>query len=163
MATFFEAMVLKLCIGYLVHITERVWNFLRFCPFGPELWGKGFFSKVGLSHFFYVEANVRISYMVTFFEAMVLKLCTGYLVHGVRLKSFFDFAHSGLNYGEKGFFSKVGLFIFSTLMQILHGHFFWSYGFETLHRLSSPYYGVRVKFFCDFVHSGSNYEEKGFI
>ena len=44
--------------------------------------GKGVFSKVGLtSHFFYVEANVRISYMGTFFEAMVLKLCTWYLVH----------------------------------------------------------------------------------
>ena len=45
---------------------------------------KGFFSKVGLSHFYHiscVKVNVRISYMGTFFEAMVLKFCTGYLVH----------------------------------------------------------------------------------
>ena len=38
--------------------------------------GKGVFGP-----FFYVEANVRISYIGTLFEAMVLKLCTGYLVH----------------------------------------------------------------------------------
>ena len=47
---------------------------------GPNYGEKGF-SKVKLSQFFYVEANVRISYMDTFFETMVLKLCTGYLVH----------------------------------------------------------------------------------
>ena len=55
-----------------------------FCDFvhsGPNYGEKGVFSKVGLSHFFYVEAYVRISYMGAFFEAMVLKLCTGYLVH----------------------------------------------------------------------------------
>ena len=55
-----------------------------FCDFvhlGLNYGEKGAFSKVGLSHFFYIEANVRISYMDTFFEAMVLKLCTGYLVH----------------------------------------------------------------------------------
>ena len=58
-----------------------------FCDFvhsGPNYGEKGVFSKVGLSYFFhifYVEANVRISYMGTFFEAVVLKLCTGYLVH----------------------------------------------------------------------------------
>ena len=59
-------------------------NFLRFRPFGPELWGKRVFPKMGLGHFFHifhVEANVRISYMGTFFRAMVLKLGTGYLVH----------------------------------------------------------------------------------
>ena len=55
-----------------------------FCDFvhsGPNYGEKGVFSKMGLSHFFYVEAEVRISVMGTFFEAMVLKLCTGYLVH----------------------------------------------------------------------------------
>ena len=70
--------------------------FLRFCPFGPELWGKRGFFKSGTCHVFYIEAYVRISYMGTFFEAMVLKFC-------------WDFAHSGPNYGEKGVFSKVGL------------------------------------------------------
>ena len=54
-------------------------NFKWFRQFGPKLREKRVF--LGLSHFFYVEANVRISYMCTFFEAMVLKLCTGYLVH----------------------------------------------------------------------------------
>ena len=47
-----------------------------FVNLDPNYRGKGFFWD-----FFYVEANVRISYMGTFFEAMVLKLCTGYLVH----------------------------------------------------------------------------------
>ena len=36
--------------------------------------GKKVFSKVVLIHFFYVEANVRISYSGTLFETMVLKL-----------------------------------------------------------------------------------------
>ena len=58
-----------------------------FCDFvhsGPNYGEEGLFSKVELSHFFHifcVKVNVRISYMGTFFEAMVLKLCTGYLVH----------------------------------------------------------------------------------
>ena len=55
-----------------------------FCDFahsGPNYGEKGVFSKVGLSHFFYVKANVRISYIGTFFEVRVLELCTGYLVH----------------------------------------------------------------------------------
>ena len=71
-------------------------NFLRFRPFGPELWGKRGFL-VGLSHFFYVEANVIIPYMGTFFQAMVLKLCTGYLspYYGVCVKIFCDFVHFG--------------------------------------------------------------------
>ena len=50
-----------------------------FVNLGPNYGGKGGFW--GLSHFFYVEANVIISYMDTFFQAMVLKLCTGFLVH----------------------------------------------------------------------------------
>ena len=82
MGTFFEAMVLKLCTGYLVHNMEYVWTFFAISSIRARIMGKkGVFSKVGLSHFFYVKANVRISYMGTFFEVMVLKLCTGYLVH----------------------------------------------------------------------------------
>ena len=55
--------------------------FFDFVHSGPNYGEKGVFSKVGLSHFFYVEANVRISYSDTLLETMVLKLCTGYLVH----------------------------------------------------------------------------------
>ena len=89
-------------------------NFLRFRPFGPELWGKRVFSKVGLSHFFHifcVKVNVRISYMSTFFEAMVLKLLHGVFRSycEVCVKIFCDFVHSGPNYGEKGFFEKWDL------------------------------------------------------
>ena len=51
LGTFFQAMVLKLSTGYLVHITEYVKFFLRFHPFGPELWAKRVFPKMGLSHF----------------------------------------------------------------------------------------------------------------
>ena len=55
-------------------------NLVVFRQFGPKLQGKrGFFR---LSNFFCVKnVNVIIPYMGTFFEAMVLKLCTGYLVH----------------------------------------------------------------------------------
>ena len=81
MDTFFEAMVLKLCTGYLVHITEYVLNFFAILSIRARIMGKKGFSKVGLSYFFYVEANVRIFYMGTFFECMVLKICTGYLVN----------------------------------------------------------------------------------
>ena len=44
---------------------------------------------------------------------------------------------------------------------MLHGHFFSSFRFETLYRVSTLYYGVCVKIFCDFVHSGPNYGQKG--
>ena len=77
-------------------------NFLGFRPFGPELRGKrGVFR---LSHFFCVKVNVIIPYMGTFFEAMILKLCTGYLVHITEYENVIsDFARLGQNYGEKGF------------------------------------------------------------
>ena len=45
---------------------------------GPNYGEKGFFR---LGHFFCVKVNVIIPYMGTFFQAMVLKLCTGFLVH----------------------------------------------------------------------------------
>ena len=98
-------------------------NFLRFRPFGPELWAKRVFPKMRLSHFlhiFYVEANVRISYMGTFFEAMVLKLCTGYLVHITEyVWKFFAISPIWARImGKKGFFQKWDLVIFSTLRQM---------------------------------------------
>ena len=70
---------------------------------------KVFFSKVGLSYFFYVEAIVRISYMGTFVEAMVLKLCTGYLDHITEYvcENFFRFRPLGPKLRGKEFFSKV--------------------------------------------------------
>ena len=50
-----------------------------FVNLGPNNGGKrGFFR---LSHFFCVKVNVIIPYMGTSFEAIVLKLCTGYIVH----------------------------------------------------------------------------------
>ena len=38
---------------------------------GPNYGEKGFFSKVGLSHFFYIEENVRILYMGTFLNLVL--------------------------------------------------------------------------------------------
>ena len=62
------------------------------------------------------------------------------------MKIWWCFDNLGLNYGGKGGF---------------YGHFFSSFRFETLHRVSGSYYGVCVKIFCDFTHSGPNYGEKG--
>ena len=39
------------------------------------------FFPMGRSHFSYTKAKVKISDMNTFFEAMVLKLYTGFLAH----------------------------------------------------------------------------------
>ena len=79
MGTFFQAMVLKLCTRYVVHITECVWKFFAISSIRAQIMGKkGVFR---LSHFFCVKVNERIPYMGTFFKAMVLKLCTGFLVH----------------------------------------------------------------------------------
>ena len=108
---FFEAMVLKLCTGYLAHITEYVWKF--FCDFahsGPNYGDKGVFSKVGLSHFFLCWGKCKNFLHGHFFEAMVLKLFTGYLVHITEYVWFFfgDYTHSGPNYGEKRGFFKSG-------------------------------------------------------
>ena len=58
-----------------------------FCDFvhsGPNYGEKGFFSNMRLSHFsniFCGKVNVIVCYTGAFFEAIVLKLCTGYLVH----------------------------------------------------------------------------------
>ena len=45
-----------------------------FINLGPNNGAKGVF--LGLSQFFYVNAKVRISDVSTFFEGMILKLCT---------------------------------------------------------------------------------------
>ena len=50
-----------------------------FVNLGPNYGEKG--GVFRLSHFFCVKVNVIIPYMGTFFQAMVLKLCTGFLVH----------------------------------------------------------------------------------
>ena len=117
----FEAMVLKLCKGYLVHITECVWILFAISSIRARIMGKRvFFSKVGLSHFFYVEANVKVSYMGTFIEAMVLKPCIGYLVH-IRECVWKFFAISSIRsriMGKRVFFQKWDLVIFSTLRQM---------------------------------------------
>ena len=67
------------------------------------------FSKAGLSHFFYVEANVRISYIGTFLEAMVLKLCTGYLVQITEFdENVVRFCPFGPKlWGQRGFFKSL--------------------------------------------------------
>ena len=80
---------------------------------GPNYGGKGGFFR--LSHFFCVKANVIICYMGTFFQAMVLKLCTGFLDHITEYVSNF-FAISSIRariMGKKGFFQKWDLVIFS--------------------------------------------------
>ena len=76
--TIFAAMVLKLCKRYLIHITDMYENF--FSILGPELWGRKDVFKSGTGHFFCGNTNLRICYMGTVFETMILKLCTGYLV-----------------------------------------------------------------------------------
>ena len=50
-----------------------------FVNLGPNYGGKGVFFR--LSHFFCGKVNVIVCYMGTFFQAFLLKLCTGYLVH----------------------------------------------------------------------------------
>ena len=50
MSSFFKAMVLKFCTGYIVHILGSLCeNVFRFRPFGAELHGKELVSSVGLS------------------------------------------------------------------------------------------------------------------
>ena len=45
MGTFFQALVLKLCTGYLVHITEYVWKFFAISSIRAQIMGKkGFFQ-----------------------------------------------------------------------------------------------------------------------
>ena len=83
-------------------------NFLRFRLFGPELWAKSDCPKMGRSHFssiFCGKVNVIVCYMGTFFQAMVLKLCTGFLDHNTDCVSKF-FAISSIRarfMGKKGF------------------------------------------------------------
>ena len=80
------------------------------------------------------------------------------------VKIWLCFDNLGPNYGGKGGFWGLSHFFCGKVNIIIpYGHFFSSYGFETLHRLSRPLYGLRVKMFCDFVHSGPNYGEKGFV
>ena len=84
MGTSFQAFVLKLCTGYVVHIMEYVWKFFAISSIWAQIMGKRGFSNVRLSHFsniFCGKVNVIVCYMGTYFEAMVLKLCTGYLGH----------------------------------------------------------------------------------
>ena len=46
LSTFFEAMILKLCTGYLVHITEFVWIFFVISSIQAQIMGKkGLFQK----------------------------------------------------------------------------------------------------------------------
>ena len=95
----------------------RVKIFRDFVHLGPNYGWKGFSQKWD---YFYVEANVRISYMGPFFEAMVLKLCTGYLVYITEYVWKF-FAISSILariMGKKRFFQKLDLVIFSTLRQM---------------------------------------------
>ena len=69
---------------------------------------------MGLSHFsniFYGKVNVIVCYMGTFFQAMILKLCTGYLDH-IKDRVWKFFAISSIRariMGEKGFFQKWDL------------------------------------------------------
>ena len=85
MGTFFKAMVFET----LYRVSSPYYEVCVkiFCDFvrsGPNYGKKGVFSNVRLSHFsniFCGKVNVIVSYMGTFFEAMVLELCTGYIGH----------------------------------------------------------------------------------
>ena len=46
-STFFEGMILKLCTGYLVRITEYVWKVFAISPTRAQIMGKKGFSKNG--------------------------------------------------------------------------------------------------------------------
>ena len=103
-------MKLKFYTDILNGSEGHVWKSQALSSIWAQITGKkGFFR---LSHFFYVEANLRISYMGTFFEAiMVLKLCNGYLVHITEYiwKFFAILPIRARIMGKKGFFQKWDL------------------------------------------------------
>ena len=152
-------MVLKLCTGYLIHITDYVWKcFAILSHWGPNYVEKGFSQKwhlVIFPHFLH-WGNCKNFLHGHFFEAMVLKLCTGYLVHVTEyVWNFFAILSIRARImGGKSFFSKVGFSYFFCVeanVRISYMDTFWSYGFQTLHWVFSPYYGVCVKIFLGFL------------
>ena len=84
-----------------------------FVNLGPNYGGKGVF--LGLSHFFYVEANVRISYMGTFFKLWFSNFAQGILsILQTMCENFLRFRPFWPELWGKWVFPKMGLSHFST-------------------------------------------------